>query len=105
MPQVPTYNQQVDPKPIPGATLSSTPTPDAFGAGINRGVQSVTNAVADVYLQEKDRQDKVATLASSARPSRPPRSSSARRSTAGWSPTPCRKAGSMTPSRPTPRSR
>lgn len=54
MPRVPSLREQeVRPEALPGARLTVNADPDAFGAGIGRGLQQVGEVANDAYLKER----------------------------------------------------
>lgn len=63
MPTVPVYQQNVAQKALPGARLSeSTPTPDAYGDAIGRGLTSIGKAMSDAAAEQKKQADQIAFL-------------------------------------------
>lgn len=55
MPTVPQYTPRVDTAPLQPGRITATPSPDAFGASIGRGVQQVGDQVVQIGAQERQR--------------------------------------------------
>ncbi|MDQ8050741.1 hypothetical protein [Luteibacter sp.] len=58
MPRVPQAQNTVNPTINPSARSNAGITPEAFGAGIGRGLQQVGGAVVSIALQEREKQDR-----------------------------------------------
>lgn len=62
MPTVPVDRNRVEIQPLPNARSDANITPEAYGAGIGRGLQSVASAVTDYAKQEQQKQDTAALM-------------------------------------------
>lgn len=62
MPRVPQAQNTVNPTINPSARSNAGITPEAYGAGIGRGLQQVAGAVLDIARQEREQQDRAVLM-------------------------------------------